>query len=174
MAGRKQFDVDAAVEQAMRVFWQNGYAGASLEQLSAATGLGRGSLYGTFGSKDGLFLKALQRYSENYGARFDAALAHAGDDPVGSIAAFFGVVLARSGGSYTVPAGQSVVQVLGEHGVFIPTSCEQGICGTCITGVLEGVPEHRDVCLSDEERSANQLFTPCCSRARSATLVLDL
>ena len=95
MAGRKQFDVDAAVEQAMRVFWQNGYAGASLEQLSAATGLGRGSLYGTFGSKDGLFLKALQRYSENYGARFDAALAHADDDPVGAVEAFFGVVLAR-------------------------------------------------------------------------------
>lgn len=95
MAGRKQFDVDEVVDQAMRVFWEFGYAGASLEQLSAATGLGRGSLYGAFGSKDGLFLEALQRYSTIYGARFDAALSSAATDPVGAIAAFFDVALQR-------------------------------------------------------------------------------
>ena len=109
MAGRKQFDVDQVIDQAMHVFWRCGYAGASLEQLSAATGLGRGSLYGTFGSKDGLFLKALQRYSEIYGARYDAALKQADDDPVGAIEAFFDVALARIADP-TVPDGCLMTQ----------------------------------------------------------------
>lgn len=109
MAGRKQFDVDEVVDQAMRVFWERGYVGASLEHLSSATGLGRGSLYGTFGSKDGLFLQALQRYSQLYGARFDAALAQADTDPVGAVEAFFAVVLARIADP-TVPDGCLVAQ----------------------------------------------------------------
>lgn len=93
----------------MRVFWEKGYAGASLEDLTSATGLGRGSLYGTFASKDGLFRQALQRYSLLYGARFDAALACAGTDPVGAIEAFFAVVLDRIADP-TVPDGCLVAQ----------------------------------------------------------------
>ncbi len=95
MSGRKQFDVETAVDQAMRVFWQRGYAESSLELLSAATGLGRGSLYGTFGSKDELFRRALERYSAIYSARFDAALAGARTDPVAAIGAMLDVVLDR-------------------------------------------------------------------------------
>lgn len=86
----------------------------------------------------------------------------------------FDVELARSGGTFTVSAGLSVVQVLGEHGIFIPVSCEQGICGTCLTGVVEGVPAHRDSYLTEQEQATNKVFTPCCSRSRSARLVLDL
>jgi len=93
----------------MRVFWQHGYAGASLEQLCAATGLGRGSLYGAFGSKDGLFLQALQRYSDIYGARYDEALRDADRNPMDAIAAFFGVTLARIADP-TVPDGCLVAQ----------------------------------------------------------------
>lgn len=86
----------------------------------------------------------------------------------------FEVKIASSGQVYTIPAGASVIQVLAKHGVDIPVSCEQGVCGTCLTRVLEGVPEHRDLYLTDEERAANDQFTPCCSRASSAMLVLDL
>jgi vanillate O-demethylase ferredoxin subunit len=53
-------------------------------------------------------------------------------------------------------------------------SCEQGVCGTCLTRVLEGTPDHRDLYLTPEEQAANDQFTPCCSRAKSARLVLDL
>ena len=53
-------------------------------------------------------------------------------------------------------------------------SCEQGVCGTCLTRVLEGECDHRDDCLTPEEQAANDQFTPCCSRAKSARLVLDL
>jgi vanillate O-demethylase ferredoxin subunit len=86
----------------------------------------------------------------------------------------FDVRLASSGRVISIPAGRSVVAVLAENGVDVPVACEQGVCGTCLTRVLDGVPEHRDVYLTDQERAANDQFTPCCSRAKSAVLVLDL
>lgn len=95
MAGRKQFDVDLALEQAMTAFWERGFAATSLDVLSAATGLGRGSLYGAYGSKDGLFRQALERYADHHGARYDAALAAHADDPVAAVRAFFAVTLDR-------------------------------------------------------------------------------
>ncbi|MBA2960501.1 MULTISPECIES: PDR/VanB family oxidoreductase [Ramlibacter] len=86
----------------------------------------------------------------------------------------FEVQLARSGRTCTVPAGRSALQVLLEQGVDIPFSCESGVCGTCITRVLDGEPAHRDSFFTDAERAANDQFTPCCSRSRTARLVLDL
>lgn len=86
----------------------------------------------------------------------------------------FEVQLVSTGRRFTVPADRSVAEVLDEAGVEIPLSCEQGICGTCLTRVLEGEPDHRDMFLTDEERARNDQFTPCCSRAKSARLVLDL
>jgi vanillate monooxygenase ferredoxin subunit len=86
----------------------------------------------------------------------------------------FEVKIASTGKSYPVAAGQSVVKALQEHGIEILTSCEQGVCGTCITRVLDGEPDHRDMYFTEEEHAKNDQFTPCCSRARSKTLVLDL
>lgn len=95
MSGRKQFDVEVALDAAMRVFWEHGYAQASLDLLTSATGLGRGSLYGAFGDKDALFQRALDRYSAIYGTRQEAALADHADDPARAVEAFFDVSLAR-------------------------------------------------------------------------------
>ncbi|VTN10146.1 Phthalate dioxygenase reductase [Raoultella terrigena] len=53
-------------------------------------------------------------------------------------------------------------------------SCEQGICGSCITDVIDGIPDHRDCVLTDEEKAANTQITLCCSRSKSPVLVLDL
>ncbi len=66
------------------------------------------------------------------------------------------------------------MSVLAEHGIEVNVSCEQGVCGTCLTRVLEGEPDHRDQVLTDSERLANDQFTPCCSRSRTPVLVLDL
>jgi vanillate O-demethylase ferredoxin subunit len=96
-----------------------------------------------------------------------AALDTAGDQP-------FDVQLASSGQVLTVPAGRTVIQVLAEQGTQVPYSCEEGVCGTCLTRVLDGVPDHRDLYLTDEERAANDQFMPCCSRSRTRLLVLDL
>jgi vanillate O-demethylase ferredoxin subunit len=86
----------------------------------------------------------------------------------------FQVKLGSSGQVFDIPADKTVVQVLESHGVEIALSCEQGICGTCLTRVLEGVPDHRDLFLTEAEQTANDQFTPCCSRAKTKLLVLDL
>jgi len=92
---------------------------------------------------------------------------HAGD---GS----FEVKLASSGRIVVVPAEKTIVQALAEAGITVATSCEQGVCGTCLTRVIEGQPDHRDLYLTPEEQAAGDQMLPCCSRAKSARLVLDL
>jgi vanillate monooxygenase ferredoxin subunit len=86
----------------------------------------------------------------------------------------FEVKLASSGKVVLVPKDKTVVQALSAAGVEIATSCEQGVCGTCLTRVLEGEPDHKDMYLTPEEQAANDQFTPCCSRSHSPLLVLDL
>lgn len=86
----------------------------------------------------------------------------------------FEVQIASSGAVYAVPADRSIVAVLAAHGIDVPVSCEQGLCGTCLTGVLDGIPDHRDLVMTDAERSADDKMTLCCSRAKSPRLVLDL
>lgn len=93
--------------------------------------------------------------------------AHDADGP-------FQVQLASSGRIVEVAATQSIAAALEQAGVAIATSCEQGVCGTCLTRVLAGEPDHRDVYLTDEERAANAQLLPCCSRSKSPLLVLDL
>lgn len=113
MAGRKQFDPSTALVAAMQVFWEYGYADTSLDALSAATGLGKGSLYGTFGAKDELFRRALDLYVQRWGEQYDRALETSPGDPLDAVRAFFDVVLARlldpalPGGCFLV---QSVVE----------------------------------------------------------------
>lgn len=97
----------------------------------------------------------------------------------------FGAEVATEGGAFTVVAQRSglelkvgekdsIAQVLMAAGVRVELSCEQGVCGTCLTRVIEGVPEHRDLYQSDEEKAANEQVTVCCSRSCSARLVLDI
>ncbi|MGX9690985.1 PDR/VanB family oxidoreductase [Achromobacter anxifer] len=86
----------------------------------------------------------------------------------------FQLVLARSGLHVSVGSGQTTLAALRSAGIDIPTACEQGICGTCLTRVVEGVPDHRDIYLSDEEKASNDQFLPCCSRAKTEFLVIDL
>src|SRR5258706_3935796 len=77
MARPREFDSNAALENAMQVFWANGYKATSLDDLCASTGLGRSSLYAAFGDKRGLYLKALDRYEGAGVDRITAALARA-------------------------------------------------------------------------------------------------
>ena len=88
--------------------------------------------------------------------------------------AAFEVRLASSGRVVPVAGNQTVVEALAAAGIEVQTSCEQGVCGTCLTRVLEGEPDHRDMYLTPEEQAANDQFTPCCSRSHSRLLVLDL
>ncbi|MEU8733358.1 TetR/AcrR family transcriptional regulator [Streptomyces tendae] len=95
MAGRKQFDIAAALDAAMIQFWRAGYADTSVDDLSRATGLNRSSIYSSLGDKDTLFLRCLERYSTRYGEKYDAALSCAADRPLAAARAFFDVTLER-------------------------------------------------------------------------------
>nr|BFE59438.1 TetR/AcrR family transcriptional regulator [Dactylosporangium thailandense] len=104
MAGRKQFDVDEVLRRAMHVFWRWGYSDASIERLTEGTGLGRGSLYGTFGDKSALFRKSLLRYAETYHPLYEQALSGPHPNPSAAVAAFLQVTMNRIADP-TVPDG---------------------------------------------------------------------
>jgi AcrR family transcriptional regulator len=95
MAGKKQFDVDVALDAAMVQFWRAGYADTSLDDLSRATGLNRSSIYASLGDKDSLYSRCLDRYLTRYGDRYDQALSGASEEPLRAVRAFFDVTLKR-------------------------------------------------------------------------------
>jgi ferredoxin-NADP reductase len=86
----------------------------------------------------------------------------------------FTVELARSGSSYPIPAGKTILDVLRDAGCDVPASCERGVCGTCETRVIAGTPDHRDAILTESEKRAGDTMMICCSGAKSDRLVLDL
>lgn len=98
------------------------------------------------------------------------AAAHVGRSDDGS----FELEIASKGAVITVRPEQSAVAALAENGIVVPTSCEQGVCGTCLVRILQGTPEHRDMYLTLGEQARADRFTPCCSRALTHRLVLDL
>lgn len=86
----------------------------------------------------------------------------------------FEVKISSTGQVVEIPADKTVLDVLENLDIEIPYSCESGVCGTCLTRILEGIPDHRDVFLTEEEQEKNDQFTPCCSRAKSTLLILDI
>lgn len=86
----------------------------------------------------------------------------------------FEVHLAQRKLTLTVPPEKSILQVLLEAGVEVPFSCSEGICGTCLTRVKEGEPDHWDMYLTPEEQDKGDCIMVCISRSKSPRLVLDL
>jgi tetrachlorobenzoquinone reductase len=86
----------------------------------------------------------------------------------------FEVRLARSNRTIAVEAGRTILDALLDAGIAANYACTEGVCGTCETRVLDGIPDHRDQFLSKEEQAANKTIMICCSGARSRSLVLDL
>jgi vanillate O-demethylase ferredoxin subunit len=80
----------------------------------------------------------------------------------------------RSGKTITVNKNQTAAQAMQAAGIQVPLSCESGICGSCLTAIIEGVPDHHDSYMTDAEHAANTQMTPCCSRALTAKIVLDI
>lgn len=86
----------------------------------------------------------------------------------------FTVQLKRKGKSFTVPAGETILQVLLDGGIDVDYSCREGLCGTCETRVLAGVPDHRDPILAGRKEPPLNKIMVCVSRCAGAELVLDL
>ena len=86
----------------------------------------------------------------------------------------FTVVAKASGKSFEVQPGETISQKLEEHGISVQVSCQSGVCGTCLTRVVEGMPDHRDLVQTDLEKASNAQITVCCSRSKTKKLVLDI
>jgi ferredoxin len=86
----------------------------------------------------------------------------------------FTVELKRSGREFFIPKGSSILSVLLDEGIDVDYSCELGICGSCEQRVLEGIPEHHDAVLSEEEQAENKRVMICCAGCKTERLVLDL
>ena len=106
-----------------------------------------------------------QRHHELFGAKSELHVT--GDQP-------FEIVVANRGVSVLVGAGETALAALRRAGIDVLSSCDEGVCGTCLTGVVEGTPDHRDQYLTEADRARNDCFTPCCSRARGGRLVIEV
>ncbi|MHA6297212.1 PDR/VanB family oxidoreductase [Devosia sp. CAU 1758] len=96
------------------------------------------------------------------------------NDKVIDASSAFDIELARSAMTLHVPAGKTILETMREAGLSVPSSCEQGACGTCLTTVMEGEVDHQDVYLNKTEKASNTCMMTCVSRAKSARLVLDI
>ncbi|GGF66767.1 PDR/VanB family oxidoreductase [Alteromonas lipolytica] len=86
----------------------------------------------------------------------------------------FTLHLTKSARSIQVSAQQTALEALDEAGIEIDASCEQGVCGICLLNVVDGKVDHRDAFLTEEEKQQHKQFTPCCSRALSSSLSIEL
>lgn len=86
----------------------------------------------------------------------------------------FEVELESTGEVVAVPAGCSVLEALRQHGLDVPSSCQEGTCGTCETGVLAGTVDHRDSLLTEQEQEAMDTMFICVSRSAGERLTLEL
>ena len=86
----------------------------------------------------------------------------------------FEVELAQSGQRFTVPADQTILDCLIEHGCDPMYDCKRGECGVCATPVLEGEIDHRDYVLTASEKAEGKQMQVCISRAKGSKLVLDI
>lgn len=86
----------------------------------------------------------------------------------------FEIELKKSGQTLQVTKDQSILKVLQDAGHDVPFSCAEGICGTCLTQVVAGKPDHWDMYLTPEEQAKSDCIMVCCSRSQTARLVLDI
>ena len=92
MPWEKSFDESEVIDKVMHVFWEKGYAAASISDITAATGLKRGSLYNAFEGKDDLFLRSLQKYDTEYRCTAQRMVEQI-ENPVEAISAFFALIV---------------------------------------------------------------------------------
>ena len=103
-----------------------------------------------------------QIHQEHFGAEIDSS----GET--------FTLVCVKSNKTLPIPLDKTILQVLTEAGIKVPTSCQQGVCGSCLTTVIKGTPEHRDMVQTESEKAMNTKIAVCCSRSLTKTLEIDL
>lgn len=120
------------------------------------------------------YLSALEQLLDARGSREQLFVERFRQDELQTGGGSFVVECAQSGVTVEVGEDETILAALERSGIDVPYACEEGICGTCVTAVLDGQVDHRDTFLTPEEQSSQTLIAVCCSRAVSDRLVLDL
>ncbi|MEJ6710461.1 MAG: cytochrome P450/oxidoreductase [Amylibacter sp.] len=120
------------------------------------------------------FMDFIVKSAENYDWNDDCVHLERFGAEVNTDGAPFTVVAQKSGKSFEVLPSETISQKLEENGIHVQVSCQSGVCGTCLTRVAEGMPDHRDLVQTDLEKASNAQITVCCSRSKTKKLVLDL
>lgn len=120
------------------------------------------------------FMDFVTNAAENHGWSPDCVHLERFGAEVNTDGAPFTVVAAKSGKTFDVAPGQTIADQLAANGITVPVSCQSGVCGTCLTPVIDGMPDHRDLVQTDHEKASNAQITVCCSRSKTRKLVLDL
>lgn len=117
---------------------------------------------------DGFLAAGQQRPSDTVHVEFFEGVAPTGADEA------FTVELAKSGKTLQVPKGQTILEVVEQAGIQVAHACKEGVCAACEVRVIDGLPDHRDLVLSKQEKAENKSMMICCSGSLSSRLILDL
>jgi len=101
-------------------------------------------------------------------------LEYFGSDAEPATAGGFEVVLAKTGRTVVVRPGDSILDTLLDLKINVPFSCMEGVCGECLTRVLDGTPDHRDMYLTESEKKENKVMMICCSGCKGKSITLDV
>ena len=152
MAGVRQFDEDQVMRDVLEVFWHKGFAATSMQELAAATGVQRGSLYNAYGGKEALFLQAYHRYQERYLDGVRHALAPA--DIRAALTGFF---------DYSI----SMIRTNRRGCLTTKTATDEGADSPRIRDTLRRLTDALEACLRERlSRSADALRIPPDAAAR--------
>jgi vanillate O-demethylase ferredoxin subunit len=172
MAFREQL-ADSPFQKAVRFYFDDGHSDQRFNIRRLVAALPRNAhvyVCGPTGFNAGV-MDAAQR------AGFANQQLHRETFAVGSFGASnrpFRVEIASTRQQFDIPADHTILEVLDQNGVFIPSMCRQGICGICITNVISGQVDHRDNYLALDERAKSDVMLPCCSRGATYHLILDV
>ncbi|VVD94026.1 TetR family transcriptional regulator [Pandoraea aquatica] len=158
MAGTRQFDESALLEKVLTTFWQQGYSKTSMQELAAATGVQRGSLYNAYGDKEELFLLAFDLYRDRYVSEMKASLDH--DDPRTALQAFFNFAITSMTTGTPSRGCLSTKTVIGTEGLEEPIH-------SAIQSLVDDIEEALFVRLSQPD-ATSRLNLPAREAARMA------
>lgn len=158
MAGTRQFDESALLEKVLTTFWQQGYSKTSMQELAAATGVQRGSLYNAYGDKEELFLLAFDLYRDRYVSEMKASLDH--DDLRTALQAFFSFAITSMTTGTPSRGCLSTKTVVGTEGLEAPIH-------SAIQSLVDEIEEALFIRLSQPD-AASRLNLPAREAARMA------
>ncbi|MEM8979502.1 MAG: PDR/VanB family oxidoreductase [Pseudomonadota bacterium] len=156
----------------VHLYRDDGPACEKLDAMATLSGAQKGAHLYACGPNG--FMNFIVKTAEQNGFDPDAIHLERFGAEIDTDGAAFTVVAEKSGIEIKINPGETISEKLMSNGIDVSVSCQSGVCGTCLTKVIKGTPDHRDLVQTDAEKAANAQITICCSRSKTKTLILDI